>query len=186
VTEGRSNKVIARAVEIADATVKARVKAIIRKIGVTNRTQAAMWAMRNPPPERGIDNGSTDPAVAAVQPTPPLDAGCIEGDSDLQLPPVEWPAAGHAVAKATASSLKVHKVGTPSNAFFQRHTPLDGRRAAEEEERLANLATKTNHLRELRRLRETAEREALENNSASLTKEEAKGLDLGRTFDGQQ
>lgn len=50
-TEGSSNKAIARAIEIAEATVKVHVKAIIRKIGVINRTQAAMWAMRNPPTE---------------------------------------------------------------------------------------------------------------------------------------
>ncbi|SEF12031.1 two-component system, NarL family, nitrate/nitrite response regulator NarL [Rhizobiales bacterium GAS191] len=62
-TEGSSNKVIARAIEIAEATVKVHVKAILRKIGVTNRTQAAMWAMRNPPPEWGKDNGSPAPAL---------------------------------------------------------------------------------------------------------------------------
>jgi two-component system nitrate/nitrite response regulator NarL len=42
--EGQPNKVIAREVGAAEATVKVHVKNIFRKIGVTNRTQAAMWA----------------------------------------------------------------------------------------------------------------------------------------------
>jgi two-component system nitrate/nitrite response regulator NarL len=45
--EGDSNKVIARKVDIAEATVKVHVKAILRKIRVHNRTQAAIWAMNN-------------------------------------------------------------------------------------------------------------------------------------------
>jgi two-component system, NarL family, nitrate/nitrite response regulator NarL len=44
---GDSNKVIARKVDIAEATVKVHVKAILRKIRVHNRTQAAIWAMSN-------------------------------------------------------------------------------------------------------------------------------------------
>jgi two-component system, NarL family, nitrate/nitrite response regulator NarL len=45
--KGQANKVIARTSEIAEATVKVHVKAILRKIRVKNRTQAAIWAMAN-------------------------------------------------------------------------------------------------------------------------------------------
>jgi DNA-binding NarL/FixJ family response regulator len=45
--DGSSNKVIARKIDIAEATVKVHVKAILRKIRVQNRTQAAVWAMNN-------------------------------------------------------------------------------------------------------------------------------------------
>ncbi|WP_230533566.1 LuxR C-terminal-related transcriptional regulator [Microvirga roseola] len=48
-TEGASNKVIARKLDVAEATVKVHVKAILRKIGAANRTQAAMWATGNLP-----------------------------------------------------------------------------------------------------------------------------------------
>jgi two-component system nitrate/nitrite response regulator NarL len=41
---GDPNKVIARKLDITEATIKVHVKAILRKIGVANRTQAAMWA----------------------------------------------------------------------------------------------------------------------------------------------
>ncbi len=45
--EGDSNKCIARKIDIAEATVKVHVKAILRKIRVQNRTQAAVWGMKN-------------------------------------------------------------------------------------------------------------------------------------------
>jgi DNA-binding NarL/FixJ family response regulator len=50
--QGESNKVIARSVKITEATVKVHVKTILRKIRVQNRTQAAVWAMRNGLPAR--------------------------------------------------------------------------------------------------------------------------------------
>jgi two-component system, NarL family, nitrate/nitrite response regulator NarL len=44
---GMSNKVIARQFDICEATVKVHVKAILRKLGVDNRTQAATWAVKH-------------------------------------------------------------------------------------------------------------------------------------------
>ncbi len=49
IIEGDSNKRIAHKIEVTEATVKVHVKAILRKIRVQNRTQAAVW---------GINNGS--------------------------------------------------------------------------------------------------------------------------------
>ncbi|SEC70340.1 DNA-binding response regulator, NarL/FixJ family, contains REC and HTH domains [Rhizobiales bacterium GAS191] len=43
--EGHPNKLIAKELDIAEATVKVHVKAILRKLGIHNRTQAAIWAM---------------------------------------------------------------------------------------------------------------------------------------------
>ncbi len=45
--KGDCNKTIARELGIAEATVKVHVKAILRKVRVQNRTQAAIWAMKN-------------------------------------------------------------------------------------------------------------------------------------------
>jgi two-component system, NarL family, nitrate/nitrite response regulator NarL len=42
---GAPNKLIASQLKITEATVKVHVKAILRKIRVTNRTQAAIWAL---------------------------------------------------------------------------------------------------------------------------------------------
>jgi two-component system nitrate/nitrite response regulator NarL len=47
--EGAPNKVIARKLDITEATIKVHVKAILRKIGAANRTQAAMWASQRLP-----------------------------------------------------------------------------------------------------------------------------------------
>jgi two-component system nitrate/nitrite response regulator NarL len=43
-TTGASNKLIARDLGVAEATVKVHIKAILRKAKAANRTQAAMWA----------------------------------------------------------------------------------------------------------------------------------------------
>jgi len=45
--DGLSNKVIARELEITEATVKVHVKALLRKTQTANRTQAAIWAVNN-------------------------------------------------------------------------------------------------------------------------------------------
>jgi two-component system, NarL family, nitrate/nitrite response regulator NarL len=44
---GAANKVIANQLKITEATVKVHIKAILRKIRVKNRTQAAIWAMQH-------------------------------------------------------------------------------------------------------------------------------------------
>jgi DNA-binding CsgD family transcriptional regulator len=44
---GDSNKAVARKLHIAEATVKVHMKLLLRRIGVKNRTQAAIWAVNN-------------------------------------------------------------------------------------------------------------------------------------------
>ena len=68
--QGDSNKVIARRLQIGEATVKVHIKAILRKIRVQNRTQAAIWAVNHlepaPPVElNGIAHGAEAIAAAA-------------------------------------------------------------------------------------------------------------------------
>jgi two-component system nitrate/nitrite response regulator NarL len=53
---GESNKEIARVWDISEATVKVHLKAILRKINMRNRTQAAIWA---------IEHGLADADVAS-------------------------------------------------------------------------------------------------------------------------
>jgi DNA-binding NarL/FixJ family response regulator len=47
VAEGLPNKLIARRLEISEKTVKAHLTNVFQRIGVTDRTQAALWARRN-------------------------------------------------------------------------------------------------------------------------------------------
>ncbi|MGH7009088.1 MAG: LuxR C-terminal-related transcriptional regulator [Stellaceae bacterium] len=44
--EGQSNKFIARQLELSEATIKVHIKTLLRKIGCTNRTQAAIWVTK--------------------------------------------------------------------------------------------------------------------------------------------
>jgi two-component system nitrate/nitrite response regulator NarL len=46
VAEGMANKMIARRLDLTEATVKVHIKSILRKLGLANRTQAAVWFMR--------------------------------------------------------------------------------------------------------------------------------------------
>lgn len=47
VADGLPNKLIARRLEISEKTVKAHLTNIFQRIGVSDRTQAALWAQRN-------------------------------------------------------------------------------------------------------------------------------------------
>jgi len=48
---GLPNKVIARNLNIAEATVKVHIKSLLRKINAQNRTQAAIWSINNKLPD---------------------------------------------------------------------------------------------------------------------------------------
>ncbi|MER8383668.1 response regulator transcription factor [Mesorhizobium sp. M1399] len=67
--EGESNKAIAREINIAEATVKVHVKAILRKIRVRNRTQAAVWAMNHGMLTPASGNGPSGTERTATQPS---------------------------------------------------------------------------------------------------------------------
>jgi DNA-binding NarL/FixJ family response regulator len=46
IARGRSNKVIARELGVAEKTVKTHVSHILAKLGVSDRTQAALYAVK--------------------------------------------------------------------------------------------------------------------------------------------
>ena len=62
--QGSSNKHIARQLNISEATVKVHVKGVYRKIGVNNRTQAALWARDHVRP-----NDQSKPQLPVSSPT---------------------------------------------------------------------------------------------------------------------
>jgi DNA-binding NarL/FixJ family response regulator len=47
IARGLSNRLIARELALSEKTVKAHVSAILSKLGVADRTQAALWAVRH-------------------------------------------------------------------------------------------------------------------------------------------
>lgn len=58
-SNGSTNKQIARQLDIAEATVKVHIKTVLRKLGLANRTQAAVWTV----------NGGLTTAPATVRKT---------------------------------------------------------------------------------------------------------------------
>jgi len=96
--DGDSNKVIARRIDISEATVKVHVKAILRKIRVHNRTQAAIWAMSNGLSDSAIGHGAHLPARAAVD--PPLTSDLVRALPVSQLN-------GSEVLSAMAKSIEI-------------------------------------------------------------------------------
>lgn len=52
VAAGQPNKLIARKLSISERTVKAHLTSVFAKLGVTDRTQAAVWAERHLPDNR--------------------------------------------------------------------------------------------------------------------------------------
>lgn len=62
---GATNKVISRSLNIAEATVKVHVKAVLRKLHLHNRTQAAIWGIAS-----GIRRPDDPPAITCENQTP--------------------------------------------------------------------------------------------------------------------
>jgi DNA-binding NarL/FixJ family response regulator len=54
ITRGRSNREIARALGVAEKTVKTHVSSVLSKLGVQDRTQAALYAVGH---SAGEDHG---------------------------------------------------------------------------------------------------------------------------------
>jgi two-component system, NarL family, nitrate/nitrite response regulator NarL len=94
--QGDSNKTIARKMVMAEATVKVHVKAILRKIRVHNRTQAAIWAMSN-----GSFIPAKDESPALEAPAEPL--------PNLEI--AQLPMAGHTNGVTSLSTLELKGPG---------------------------------------------------------------------------
>ena len=79
--DGEPNKVISRRLSIADATVKVHIKAILRKLRVRNRTQAAIWAVN-----RGLAGEAPADPVPALRPSLPVPGALpLQRAPDMQL-----------------------------------------------------------------------------------------------------
>lgn len=186
--DGDSNKLIARKNNIAEATVKAHVKAILREIGVDNRTQAAMWAMRQGSLAVEAGTGALPCATAAVA---PANQEAVATEAEPQAPlSLAPPKPSSLPARVTALPAQVAalpgrvaalpgRVAAAMKADLARRVSLGvtpavpaavsarareeasmGRRLAEELDRQRLCSARTAELRELRLAREAAIRQA--------------------------
>jgi DNA-binding NarL/FixJ family response regulator len=154
--EGHPNKAIARELGIADATVKVHVKAILKKIGAQNRTQAAIWATRNAAFDRTNRESPPRPSVPADE-RPLLAASPATGGEC----PVAVPVAGNEAlegekeeAPAAAAGEYAQEVTSRATVTRQTSALRSARRIAEDEERHGAMVAKINQLRELREARD--------------------------------
>ena len=67
VSRGLANKQIGRALGISERTVKVHPGNVCRRIGVQDRTSAALWARENLPVSGGV-TGAVGSAAAAFSP----------------------------------------------------------------------------------------------------------------------
>jgi two-component system nitrate/nitrite response regulator NarL len=106
--EGDSNKCIARKIDIAEATVKVHVKAILRKIRVQNRTQAAIWGMNNWS-ATGLANNSSLPSTFDVSRRLPNPVEVISEIKQIGTAPLG--AIGHDATHVNGSRTRRPRVG---------------------------------------------------------------------------
>jgi DNA-binding NarL/FixJ family response regulator len=59
---GHGNKQIARLLAISDKTVKSHCGRLFQRIGVSDRTQAAIWALKNLPADQPLRQAASQPA----------------------------------------------------------------------------------------------------------------------------
>jgi two-component system nitrate/nitrite response regulator NarL len=106
--EGDSNKCIARKIDIAEATVKVHVKAILRKIRVQNRTQAAIWGMNNWS-ATGLANNSSLPSTFDVSRRLPNPVEVISEIKQIGTAPLG--VIGHDATHVNGSRTRRRRVG---------------------------------------------------------------------------
>jgi two-component system nitrate/nitrite response regulator NarL len=162
--QGQSNKIIARGLGISDETVKVHVKSVLRKLDMTNRTQAAAWGMR-----RDLLKGP--PHYVPPRGSPAALAQTIDHSSspDIEQSPSEKahePASAVTVTVANQGSvthneqIKSANSGT-ANSPTQRWRLLPAeRRMLEEQEHRDEFLGKMRRLRELREARDAMNGEA--------------------------
>lgn len=80
-SEGRSNKFIARELHLSEATVKVHIKTLLRKIGCANRTQAAIWSTRHETTGGGYRNERRRKEHDPTETRGPMLPGLLRGHS---------------------------------------------------------------------------------------------------------
>ena len=108
--QGDSNKTIARKMAIAEATVKVHVKAILRRIRVHNRTQAAIWAISNGPFISAKDDASPALEKLSIEQFPSLDVAQVlsvgHKNGSASLPTLKRKGASHVALPSIARLVK--------------------------------------------------------------------------------
>jgi two-component system nitrate/nitrite response regulator NarL len=127
--QGDSNKGIARKLAISEATAKVHVKAILRKIRVHNRTQAAIWAMSTAPVISEKDDISSEEVTEAAAAAP---AGNATLSASLRTDSEQYPAPSAATASSEAARTSLataEGLGRPNTEPPKNGVTVAGKRA---------------------------------------------------------
>jgi two-component system nitrate/nitrite response regulator NarL len=144
--EGRCNKVIARELGIAEATVKVHVKAILSKTGLRNRTQAATWAISH---RQWIAATSETEAKSSLAPAEPRSTAPNQDRTPAVAP--ESSNSEVAAEMLTFGGGSATLVIAPtSDSLHQLRAMQTQRRAAEDQQSHNTLIANMKRLRELR------------------------------------
>ena len=115
--QGDSNKSIARKLAIPEATAKVHVKAILRKIRVHNRTQAAIWARSTALAISGKDDISDEQVTEAAAAAPVRNA-TLSASWRAERAQDPTPSAATASPKAARTSVApAERAGRPKLTF---------------------------------------------------------------------
>lgn len=91
---GRSNKEVANELNLALATVKVHVKSALKKLGVSNRTQAAIWALNaglvSPPQVTVVDGAQQNGSALRNTTASTSSRGCSNGGGSVRSH-TAWP-----------------------------------------------------------------------------------------------
>jgi two-component system nitrate/nitrite response regulator NarL len=149
-TKGHCNKIIARELGIADATVKVHVKAILRKLRVRNRTQAAAWAIRHIARDSSISETEPGPSLWSVN----TRSTSSNEDQVAVLRRIVEKGSGGEVAEQSATGSGESAIPSKSIISQQLSVMRSQRCVAEDEENRNAAIANMKRLRELRILRE--------------------------------
>jgi len=127
--QGDSNKSIARQLAISEATAKVHVKAILRKIRVHNRTQAAIWAISTAPVISGKDDISHEQVTEAAAAAPARSA-TLSTNWRAERAQDPTPSAATASPKAARTSVApAERAGRPKTDVPKNVATVAGERA---------------------------------------------------------
>jgi len=152
--EGRPNKTIAKELGIAVSTVTVHIKAILRKIGAQNRTQAAIWAVSHGGSDCGMRSGPPEPSLAAIERPSPAASPSAQEES----PMAENGSLGDVNEEVMTPTEDAQEIEPKGTFVQQRSNWRSERRLAEDAERRNGIVASINRLRELRKARDSSAR----------------------------
>lgn len=157
--QGHTNKVIAKELGVAEPTVKVLVRSLLRKLGASNRTQAAVCEIRRRDLNGSPLNNTVQSSTAAFPPFSDHSVSQISEQSSSLRKHTTSPSAEVTLITERPLKSQAKRIGpsltnaTAESDFIQRQRLLPWA-TIEEQERREEFVAKMHHLRRLREARD--------------------------------